>query len=82
MFPPFEEDCILDFDEDLHDVTMEIINQHERQITSRGKLDENALRNIFNQYSRSGVVSLIALRDIYDSYNRAGITGLKKPMRK
>ena len=48
-------------------------------IEIRGKLDNNTMKNIFNQFSRPGVVSRVILRDIFDSFNRDEITGLKKP---
>lgn len=79
MFPRFERDCILDYEEELYGVPETTIDRCQTQIKPRGRLDENTMRNIFKQYSRPGVVSPIILRDIFESFNRDGITGLKKP---
>lgn len=78
QFPQFDRDCILDFEEEIHDIPESTIERCEAQIEIRGRLDENTMRNIFKQLSRSGLVSAIALRDIIESFNRDGITGLKK----
>lgn len=75
----FEKTCILDFDEDLHEIQESTIGKCRAQIEIRGRLDEGTMRNIFKQFSRPGVVSLVILRDIFDSFNRDSIIGLKKP---
>ena len=79
QFPLFERNCVIDFDEDLHEIPEATIDKCRAHIEIRGQLDENTLRNIFKQFSRPGVVSPVILRDIFDSFNRDGITGLKKP---
>jgi hypothetical protein len=78
-FPQFEQDCILDYDEELHSVTEETVDRCQAQIEHRGQLDKNTMRNIYKQYSRPGVVSPIILRDIASSFNQDGIEGLKRP---
>lgn len=79
QYPLFDRDCILDFDEDLHEIQETAIQKCKAQIQIRGKLDENTMRYIFKQFSRPGVVSLVTMRDIFESFNRDGITGLKRP---
>lgn len=79
QFPFFESDCIMDLDEELHDIREDMLIANQSQITLRGRLDENTLRNIYNQLRRSDVLSPVMLRDIFDSFNRDNITGLKKP---
>ena len=79
QFPIFDEDCILDYDEDLHVVSMEDLTRHEYHIEVKGRLDEETLRNIYKQYFRSVVVSKIQMIDIHSSFNLDGIEGLKKP---
>jgi len=78
-FRLFDKDCILDFEEDLHDISQDILERCSDQIQIKGRLDENTMRSIYKQFSRPGVVSKVILIDIYDSFNRDGITGLKKP---
>jgi hypothetical protein len=79
QFPMFEQDCILDYDEELYEVPEEILEKCKGHIIVKERLDENTLRNIYKQFSRPGVVSPIKMRDIHDSFNRDGILNLKKP---
>lgn len=79
QFPFFEEDCILDFDEDLHPARLDIMDKSTKDIEFKGRLDQDTMRNIFKQYSRPGVVSRAIMLDIHCSFNHDGITGLKKP---
>ncbi|MFZ4439546.1 MAG: hypothetical protein ACOYOS_14045 [Syntrophales bacterium] len=79
QFPLFEKDCVLDFDEDLHMIAETDLKRCGALIEIKGRLDKNTMKNIFNQFSRPGVVSRVILRDIFDSFNRDEITGLKKP---
>ena len=73
QFPMFEQDCILDFDEDLHDVTEDTLETCKDHIEIKGTLDQDTMRSIYKQFARPGVVSKIILLDIRDSYNRDGI---------
>lgn len=75
---PFEEECILDFDEPPHTLRKSIL-ENNPSIEEKGKLDEQTLRMIYNRLCRSSAYSRVILRDIHDSFNKAGITGLKKP---
>jgi hypothetical protein len=75
---PFEDDCILDFDEPPH-TPRESILEKNPSIEEKGKLDEQALRMIYNRLCRSNAYSKIILRDIHESFNKAGIIGLKRP---
>lgn len=79
LFPAFEQDCIVDFDEEIHTVTQGALDSCQEQIVLKGRLDNDTMRNIYKQFSRPGVVSKAVLRDIQDSFNRDGITGLKRP---
>ena len=79
LFPAFEQDCILDFDEDIHPVTDAMLDSCREQIAVKGRLDKDTMRNIYKQFFRPGVVSRMVMRDIQDSFNRDGITGLKRP---
>ncbi len=79
QFPFFEDDCILDFDEDLHHVTQDQIEKCIHDIEIRGRLEQDTMRNIYKQFSRPGVVSRMIMLDIHTSFNNDGITNLKKP---
>ncbi len=79
QFPIFEQDCILDYDEDLHPMSRDAYDRCRGNIEVKGRLDENTMRNIYKQYLRPGVVSPRMMKDIHDSFNRDGITGLKMP---
>jgi hypothetical protein len=78
-FPQFERNCILDYDEDLHEIREDMIDKCRTNIEIKGRLNENTMRNIFKQFARPGVVAHVIMCDIYESFNRDGITGLKKP---
>ena len=69
----FDQDCVLDFDEDLHDITEDTLEKCKGHIEIKGNLDPDTMRNIYKQFARPGVVSKVILRDIRDSYNRDGI---------
>lgn len=79
QFKMFESDCILDYNEDLHEVPEANIEKCADQIEIKGHLDNDTMRNIYKQFARPGVVSRIVMLDIHDSFNRDGITNLKKP---
>jgi len=75
---PFEEDCILDFDERPHALAKSTL-ENNSDIESKGKLNEQTLRMIYNRILKSRFYSKIILRDIHESFNKTGIAGLKKP---
>lgn len=75
---PFDEDCILDFDERPYPVPKSVL-ENNPSIEEKGRLDEQTLRMIYNRLLRSTMYSAIILRDIHESFNKIGITGLKKP---
>ena len=79
LFPAFAQDCILDFDEELHTVTEDMLDSCLERIVVKGRLDVETMRNIYKQFFRPGVVSRAVMRDVHDSFNRDGITGLKMP---
>lgn len=78
-FKIFDEPCVLDFDEEIHSVTQEVIDSCAGQIDSKGRLDTETMRSIYNRFMKSGTISKRVLIDIHDSFNRDGIMGLKKP---
>ena len=79
QFSMFDDNCILDFDEDLHEVTETVIEKCKDKIEIKGRLDSDTMRNIYKNFLRPGVVSRKILSDIHDSFNRDGISNLKKP---
>jgi hypothetical protein len=79
QFPVFDEDCVLDFDEEIHTVVESKLQECWGSIEIKGRLDNETLRNIYNLFCKSEVVSLKTMLDIHDSFNHDGLTGLKKP---
>ena len=79
QFPEFEEDCILDFDDPPYPIEKKRFLEKQCDISVKGKLREETMRMIYNQFLRSGSCSKMIMLDIHDSFNKAGITGLKKP---
>jgi hypothetical protein len=75
---PFEDDCILDFDEPPYTPSKSTL-ENNTNIEEKGEIEEQTLRMIYNRICRSGTYSKVILRDIHESFNKAGITGLKKP---
>lgn len=75
---PFEEQCILDYDE------LPYINIKKEEIEGtsaievRGTLDARTMRVIYEGIYSSRLYSPRVKRDIRDSLNMIGITGLKK----
>jgi hypothetical protein len=78
-FSIFERNCILDFDEEIYNIDADILIRCAANIESKGRLDENTMRNIYKLFLSSGTCSPMIMRDIYNSYNMSGIVGLKKP---
>jgi hypothetical protein len=75
---PFEQDCILDFDEQPYQYEKPIVENH-KDITIKGSLDKNLLKQIYNGLLKSNYYSKKILEDIHNSLNMIGIVGLKKP---
>ncbi|OIP34010.1 MAG: hypothetical protein COZ68_05015 [Deltaproteobacteria bacterium CG_4_8_14_3_um_filter_43_13] len=75
---PFEEDCILDFDEGCYPFLKERLERNP-DIQIKGELDDITLKRIYNGIRQSDFYSLKDLQNIHNSLNMAGITGLKKP---
>jgi hypothetical protein len=74
---PFEEDCILDYDNQPYSPLREkLLNNADIEI--KGKFDTNTMKMIYNRLIKSSAISPIILQDIHESFNRAGITGLRK----
>jgi hypothetical protein len=78
QFKMFDEDCVIDFDEKPYRVTPSKLTAHQKDISIKGKIDEQKLRMIYNRLLRSMPLSPKELNDIHDSLNMAGITGLKR----
>ena len=78
-FHEFEQDCILDYEEEPYAIEKEGFLKTQGDIFVKGKLKEETMRMIYNQFLRSGSCSNITMLDIHDSFNKAGITALKKP---
>ena len=79
QFPMFEENCILDYDQDIYDLLEDKFIKCKANIDIKGSLDSDTMRNIYKQYLKSDTCSPIILNDLHDSFNRDGITGLKRP---
>lgn len=75
---PFEEDCILDFDESPFIYPKEKF-ANDPDIENIGILDDNTLRSIYKRILKSQAFSKIAKHDIHESLNVVGIENLKKP---
>ena len=74
----FEKDCILDID--FGPEAIPEINLYDNSnITVKGLLPENILRQIHNLIERTKHISPKVKMDIHNSYIMAGIEGLKKP---
>ena len=76
---PFDEDCIIDFDEPPYSKEKEKL-ENNPNIMPKGYLSEDIMRMIYNRLLKSRRrLSRAALLDIHSSFNKAGIVGLKKP---
>jgi len=78
-FPFFEEDCIIDFDEQIFSVPKTKIQEKKDDIEMMGNLNIDMLRMIYKRLLKSPYCAPMVLNDIHESFNRAGITQLKKP---
>ena len=79
QFSVFEEDCILDYDEDIYNLQEDKLLKCEANITIKDRLDKETMRSIYNNYLKSDVCSRMQLLDLHESFNRDDITGLKRP---
>ncbi|MDO8723218.1 MAG: hypothetical protein Q7J31_13495 [Syntrophales bacterium] len=79
QFPAFEEDSILDFDDQPYAIEKTRYLSNESDISVKGKLKEDTMRMIYNRFLQAGSCSKMVMLDIHDSFNKAGITALKKP---
>lgn len=79
QFPMFEENCILDYDEDIYDLPEDKFIMCKANIDIKGSLDSDTMRNIYKQFLKSDVCSKIIMIDIHNSFNQDGITGLRRP---
>jgi len=77
-YPYFEEDCILDFDEEPYQEAKNALETN-RDIETKGQLDHESLKAIYRGICTSKYYSKKLLLDIHTSFNQIGITGLKKP---
>lgn len=79
QFSIFEEDCILDYDEEIYALLEDKFIKCKTNIEIKGTLDKDTIRNIYKQYLKSDVCSRMLLIDLHESFNRDGITELKRP---
>jgi len=79
QFPPFEEDCILDFDDPPYPIEKERFLNKQSDISVKGKLREDIMRMIYKKFLEADSCSKMVMLDIHDSFNKADITALKKP---
>jgi len=77
----FVKESILDLDS-YYDIDKKDFEECKEDITEKGKLPEDILRNIYYLILQSKNISMKVKQDVHDNYNREGITGLKKPKRK
>ena len=75
---PFEEDCLIDFDESPYQIERRQLEGNSL-IEVKGVLDEKTLKAVYDGILQSRFYSRRVLMDIHASLNRVGITGLKKP---
>ncbi len=76
----FDKDCVLDLDKDFYaHIEESIFLSFKEDITIKGKLSEQNLREIYNLILKSQRIPKIIKKDIHHSFNMAGITGLRKP---
>jgi hypothetical protein len=76
--PFFDEDCILDFDEEPYSREKSILLGNP-DIETKGELDRETLKTIYRGILKSRQYSPRVILDIHTSLNQAGITGLQKP---
>lgn len=79
QYKMFDADCALDFEEEPYPITEDVLRKCENDITLRGRLDIDTMRNIYNQFLKSDVISKMIMFEIHESFGRDGITGLKRP---
>ena len=75
---PFDEDCILDFDESPFSYTKEIFERNP-DIEEKGFLDNNTLISVYKGILKSKAYSKKIILDIHNSLNMIGLENLKKP---
>lgn len=75
---PFDEDCILDYEEKPYPVEQSIFEGNP-DIEIKELLNENKIRMIYNQIRESNAYSKVIKLDIHRCLNNDGITGLKMP---
>ena len=77
-YPFFDEDCILDFDEEPYPFQKEDL-ENNPNIEIKGELDRECLKTIYYGIFKSNYYSPKIIIDIHASLNKVGITGLRKP---
>ena len=77
-YPFFDEDCILDYDEEPYAVEKDSL-QGNANVETKGKLDREDLKTIYRGILASNHYSSKIILDIHTSLNQIGITGLTKP---
>ena len=77
---PFDEECVLDFDERPYSVPEEKLKNNP-DIKVKGALTEPDLRMIYNRILKSPAYSKQIILDIHSCCNAVGIINLKKPKR-
>ena len=77
-YPFFDEDCILDYDEEPYSSKKEVLESNP-EIEVKGELDQNCMKDIYYGIWKSNYYSPKVVLDIHSSLNQIGITGLRKP---
>ena len=77
-YPFFDEDCILDYDEEPYFSEKKVLESNPK-IEVKGELDRVCIKDIYYGIWKSPFYSPKVILDIHSSLNQIGITGLKKP---
>jgi len=78
QYPFFEEDCILDFDEEPYAIEKAYL-EGNASIETKGQLDQETIKIIYRGILQSMYYPRKIILDIHSSLNQIGITGLTKP---
>jgi hypothetical protein len=74
---PFEQECVLDFDEEPYNYKKEELESH-KDITILGSLDIGTLRRIYEEIYTSRFYSRKIKLDIRESFGQIGLTSLQR----
>lgn len=77
-YPFFDEDCILDYDEEPYQVENKSL-ENNPNIEIKGELSHETLKTIYYGIWKSNHYSAKIVIDVHASLNQIGISGLRKP---